>query len=39
LDNEAYSNDEGKTENAFAAAKKGDGYVNKNDVNRKKELK
>ncbi len=35
MDNEAYSNDEGKTENAFAAAKKEDGYVNKNDVNSK----
>lgn len=35
MDNEAYSNDEGKTENAFAAAKKEDGYVNRNDVNSK----
>ena len=35
MDKEAYSNDEGKTENAFAAAKKEDGKGSNNDVKSK----
>ncbi len=35
MDKEAYSNDEGKTGSAFAAAKKEDGKKNNNDVDNK----
>ncbi|MDE6615437.1 MAG: LytTR family transcriptional regulator [Lachnospiraceae bacterium] len=35
MDKEAYSNDEGKTENAFATAKKEDGKESNNDVKSK----